>query len=91
MLPIEQPELIDNSFEFKLEGKLAPNELVFVASEEDKELEEMFEKQPQVIEGWGQMIGYHIIYLPLLMKRLATKEVLHYRAPYLTDSYEKER
>ena len=32
------------------------------------------------------MIGFHIIYLPLLMKRLKEKRVLKYRAPYLTDA-----
>jgi len=37
------------------------------------------------IEGWGQMIGFHIIYLPLLMKRLKDKRVLQYRAPYLSE------
>ena len=31
------------------------------------------------------MIGFHIVYLPLLMKRLKDKRVLQYRAPYLSD------
>ena len=31
------------------------------------------------------MIGFHIIYLPLLMKKLRDKQVLQYRAPYLND------
>ena len=60
--------------------------LVYVASEEDKALTDLFEKKPEVIEGWGQMIGFHIVYLPLLMKRLGDKKVLQYRAPYLSDS-----
>ena len=38
-----------------------------------------------MLEGWGQMIGFHIIYLPLLIKRLRDKRVLQYRAPYLND------
>ena len=75
----------DNRFEFKLEGKLSPNELIYVASEDDKELTDLFESKPEVFEGWGQMIGFHIVYLPMLMKRLANKEVLHYRAPYLPE------
>ena len=75
----------DNRFEFKLEGKLSPRELIYVASEEDKELTDLFESKPEVFEGWGQMIGFHIVYLPMLMKRLANKEVLHYRAPYLPE------
>lgn len=74
-----------NIFEFSLDGKLSPKELVYVASEEDKALSELFETQPKVLEGWGQMIGFHIIYLPLLMKKLRDKQVLQYRAPYLND------
>lgn len=76
----------DNKFEFQLKGKLDSKELVYVASEEDKSLTDLFETHPEVLEGWGQMIGFHIIYLPLLMKRLKEKRVLKYRAPYLTDA-----
>lgn len=75
-----------NRIMFKLEGKLAPKELIYVASEEDKVLTDLFETKPEVFEGWGQMIGFHIIYLPLLMKRLADKNVLQYRAPYLSEA-----
>ena len=75
----------DNCFEFKLGGKLAPKELIYVASEEDKELTDLFESKPEIFEGWGQMIGFHVVYLPLLMKQLTNKDVLHYRAPYLSD------
>ena len=74
-----------NEFDFSLEGRLAPRELMYVANKEDKELTAYFETHPEVLEGWGQMIGFHIIYLPILMKRLRNKEVLSYRAPYLTD------
>lgn len=84
--PHDQAKLEDNSFEFKLNGRLSPKELVYVASDEDKTLSEMFEKQPEMLEGWGQMIGFQIVYLPLLMKRLRDKRVLQYRAPYLSDA-----
>ena len=83
--PQDQIKIEDNTIEFKLDGKLSPKELVYVASEEDKALSELFETQPKVLEGWGQMIGFHIIYLPLLMKKLRDKQVLQYRAPYLND------
>ena len=83
-IKIENTE--DNRIEFKLEGKLAPKELIYVASEEDKALTDLFESNPEVFEGWGQMIGFHIVYLPLLMRRLADKNVLRYRAPYLSDT-----
>jgi hypothetical protein len=84
--PEDQTKLEDNEIEFKLGGKLSPKELVYIASEEDKALTELFEKHPEVLEGWGQMIGFHIIYLPLLMKRLKDKRVLQYRAPHLSDA-----
>ena len=83
--PQDQIKIEDNAIEFKLDGKLSPKELVYVASKEDKTLSELFEKHPEVLEGWGQMIGFHIIYLPLLIKKLKDKRVLQYRAPYLND------
>lgn len=76
----------NNEFRFKLEGKLGPKELIYVANEEDPVLSDLFENKPEVIEGWGNMIGFHIIYLPLLMKRLSNEKVLKYRAPYLSDA-----
>ena len=75
-----------NSYEFTLQGKLGPKELIYVASEEDKDLEDMLQNKPEVFEGWGQMMGFHIIYLPLLIKKLQEKRVLQYRAPYLNDT-----
>lgn len=84
--PTDNPEVESNKFDFQLEGKLGPNELIYVASEEDKELTELFEKSPKVLEGWGKMIGFHVIYLPLLIKHLKEKKVLQYRAPYLKDA-----
>ena len=76
----------NNRIEFILEGKLAPKELIFVASEDDKELTDLFESNPDMLEGWGKMMGFHVIYLPLLLKRLANKEVFQYRAPYLCEA-----
>ena len=75
-----------NIYEFKLQGKLGPKELIYVASEEDKDLEDMLQNKPEVFEGWGQMMGFHVIYLPLLIKKLQEKRVLQYRAPYLSDT-----
>ena len=73
-------------FEFTLEGKLGPKELVYIASEEDKDLTDVFENHPEVLEGWGKMIGFQIIYLPLLIKRFKDKRVLQYRAPHLNET-----
>jgi hypothetical protein len=88
--PIDDTPKLDNleknEFTFRLSGKLAPKELIYVASEEDAVISDLFEKNPEVIEGWGKMIGFHVIYLPLLMKRLADEKVLKYRAPYLNNA-----
>jgi len=88
--PADNPTLESNVVEFSLEGRLAPKELVYVASEEDKALTEMLEAHPEMLEGWGKMIGFQIIYLPLLIKRLKDKRVLQYRAPYMGDTELKE-
>jgi len=85
LLPDDQTKLEDNKVEFSLNGRLSPTELVYVASEEDKALTELFESRPEVLEGWGQMIGFHVVYLPQLMKKLRDKRVLQYRAPYISD------
>lgn len=84
--PNGQPRLEDNEIALRLDGKLSPKELVYVASEEDKGLMELFEQHMEMLEGWGQMIGFQIVYLPLLMRRLRDKRVLRYRAPYLSDA-----
>ncbi len=86
-LPVEPvSSMLDNRIEFRLEGKLAPKELIYVASEDDKELTDLFESNPELLEGWGKMIGYHVIYLPLLLKQLQKAEVLQYRAPYMSEA-----
>ena len=84
-LPNENQRKLDNKIKFKIGGRLGPKELLYIASEEDKQLTELFEKNPELLEGWGKMIGFQIIYLPLLLKRLRKKEVVRYRAPYLSD------
>ncbi len=84
--PDKDPKLENNEIEFKLDGRLSPKELVYVAREEDEGLTELFEQHPEVLEGWGQMIGFQVVYLPLLMKRLRDKHILQYRAPYLKDT-----
>lgn len=83
--PQDQTRLEDNEIEFTLNGRLSPKELLYIASEEDNTLTELFETRPEVFEGWGQMIGFQVIYLPLLLKRLKDKRILQYRAPYLNN------
>lgn len=85
-LPNDKKDILNNKISFRLEGKLAPKELLYIATEEDKQLTELFEKNPEMLEGWGKMIGFQVIYLPLLIKRLKKKEIIQYRAPYLSDN-----
>ncbi len=84
--PQDRVDSEDNRISFLLQGKLSPKELVYIASEEEKTLNELFEQKPEVLEGWGKMIGFHIIYLPTLIRKLKDKRVLQYRAPYLNNA-----
>lgn len=72
--------------EFILKGRLDPKVMVYVASEEDKSITDLFENQPEVLEVLGKMIGYQIVYLPLLIKGLKEQRVIQYRAPYLKNT-----
>ena len=47
--PDDHPKLEDNAVEFSLNGRLDPKELVYVASEEDKALTDLFETRPEVL------------------------------------------
>ena len=70
-LPNENQRKLDNKIKFKIGGRLGPKELLYIASEEDKQLTELFEKNPELLEGWGKMIGFQIIYLPLLLNGMS--------------------
>lgn len=50
----DQGQMDDNKIEFHINSRLSPKELVYVASEEDKSLTELFETHPEVLEGWGK-------------------------------------
>lgn len=77
----------ESSFLVKLKHQIAlsPNELVYVASEENKALTSLLESNAEILEAWAQTIGMQIIYLPLLIKQLKEKRVFQYHAPYLND------
>ena len=78
----------ESSFLVKLKHRIAltPNELVYVASEEDKALTSLLESNAEILEAWAQTIGMQIIYLPLLIKQLKEKRVFQYYAPYLNNA-----
>ena len=77
----------DSSFLVELNQniELSPDEMVYVADEEDETLTILLENYPEVLEAWAQTIGFQIIYLPMLVKRLKEKRVFQYHAPYLND------
>lgn len=77
-------------FEFLSPCLLEANDLVYVASEKDEELEKELESNLKLFKGWGLLAGLHIVYLPSLMKKLQDKKVLRYRAPYLKDDEVKD-
>ncbi|MBR1688147.1 MAG: hypothetical protein IJ710_06385 [Prevotella sp.] len=87
IIPDEQPALgARNRIEFQLDSRLAPRELVYVASTEDAALKEFFETNPDFLGTLGLKLGLNLIYLPFLIRRLKNKQVLQYRAPYLSDA-----
>ena len=49
-LPNGNDPKLDNRIKFRIGGKLSPKELLFVATEEDKQLTELFEKNPELLE-----------------------------------------
>ena len=72
-------------FEFLFPGELEPTDLIYVASEEDKDIEVLFQTQLSLFEKLEQKHGVRLVYLPLLVKQLQEEKVLRYRAPYLKD------
>lgn len=80
---IAMAEPMNYVFDFSQNGKLASDELIYVAREDDNVLTNFFETKPEVLEEWGKKTGFKIVYLPNLIKSLTNKEVLLYRIPYL--------
>ena len=80
---IAEAEPMNCEFDFSPKGKLASDELVYVAGEDNDVLENIFKMRYGVLEGWGKTIGFKIVYMPNLIKHLTNKQVLLYRAPYL--------
>ena len=78
-----EAEPMNYEFDFSPKGKLASDELVYVAREDNDVLENFFKMRYGVLEGWGKTIGFKIVYMPNLIKHLTNKQVLLYRAPYL--------
>ena len=58
--PEEKPKIEDNRIEFRLEGKLGPKEMIYVASEEDEELTRLLESKPEIFEGKDDRIPHHL-------------------------------
>lgn len=74
-----------NIFEFEPRIKTNWNQLVYVATEENKMLTSYFESLTQGEWNIDADYGYEIVYLPNLAKILLAKERIEYYAPFLTD------
>lgn len=72
--------------ELKQDIALSTEEMVYVASEEDKNLIRLLESNVMTIDAWARSIGFQIIYLPILIKRLKEKRAFQYYAPHLKDT-----
>lgn len=71
----------DYEYEFSTCANMNPRELVYVANEEDKVLENMLANNIEYFNRWAKKLGMRIVYLPSLYKDLVNKEVCEYRAP----------
>ena len=72
--------------ELKQDIALSPEEMVYVASEEDMNLTTLLESNEMVMNAWAESIGFQIIYLPMLIKKLKEKRAFQYYAPHLKDT-----
>lgn len=75
-------ELTDNNqYEFNSLVNMSPFELVYVASEEDEQLNEMFVNQMDYFSQWAEQMKMKVVYLPTLYQKLISKNVIEYRDP----------
>ena len=60
---------------------MSPFELVYVASEEDEQLNEMFVSRMDYFSQWAEQLKMKVVYLPTLYQKLMSKDVIRYRGP----------
>lgn len=71
----------DNQYEFSSPANMSPFELVYVASEEDEQLNEMFVSRMDYFSQWAEQLKMKVVYLPTLYQKLMSKDVIRYRGP----------
>ena len=74
----------DNQYEFSSLANMSPFELVYVASEEDEQLNEMFVNHMGYFSQWAEQLKMKVVYLPTLYQKLMSEDVLRYRDPSKT-------
>lgn len=74
--------LHENDFEFLTNDKQGRDELIYVASEEDEVLNELFLNHPKIFNELKQITGYDVIYLPSLIEHLDNEDIFQYLMPY---------
>ena len=71
----------DFQYEFSTYANMDSRELVYVASEEDKVLEDMLANNIDYFNQWAEQMEMRVIYLPTLFKDIIDKYVCDYRKP----------
>ncbi len=80
----------DFQYEFSSYANMDSRELVYVASEEDKVLEDMLANNIDYFNQWAVQMDMRVIYLPSLYNDLVRDEVLDYRNPSKKQDVEKD-
>lgn len=71
----------DNQYEFSSHANMSPFELVYVASEEDEQLNELFVNHMDYFCQWAEQLKMKVVYLPTLYQKLMSEDVIGYRDP----------
>ena len=71
----------DFQYEFSSYANMDSRELVYVASEEDKVLEDMLANNIDYFNQWAAQMKMRVIYLPTLFKDIIDEDVRDYRKP----------
>lgn len=71
----------DNMFECNAYIEGSAHSLIYVANEQCRELEELFEHHIEELNQWAAPMGFKMVYIPSVYKALKDEEVQKYRNP----------
>ena len=80
----------DFQYEFSTYANMDTRELVYVASQEDKRLEELLANDIDYFNQWAAQMDMRVIFLPSIYSNLIKEEVLDYRNPSRNQDIEKD-